>query len=168
MPAPSPRPLVQALLARLQAEEELLRTAKQVVMRLYATLRKGDLPAVEGLWPEHEKLAAELAARAAERETAAAALAAALQLPATATLSELAEPLSPPLAEAVRAARERLRALTQQVQQFQSANANLISHLRSYFREVLGGLTAESPVLRYGPTGNVVSGPTAAAITASG
>ena len=168
MPSPSPRPLVQALLARLLAEEELLRAARQTVMRLYTTLRKGDLPAVEALWPEHERLAAELTGRAAERETAAVALAAELRLPPAATLTELAEPLSPPLAEAIHGARDRLRALTRQVEQFQSANANLIAHLRSYFRGVLNGLAADPPSPRYGPTGSAVAGPVAAALTASG
>jgi FlgN protein len=159
---------VQALLAQLQAEEEVVRAGRQVVMRLYTTLRKGDLPAVEALWPEHEQLAADLKGRAAIRELAAVALAAALDLPPTATLTELAAPLSPPLAEAVLGARQRLRALTRQVEQFQSANANLISHLRCYFRGVLNGLAADPPSPRYGPTGTAVSGPVAAALTASG
>jgi hypothetical protein len=159
---------VQTLLARLQVEEALLQTARQTVMRLYTTLRRGDLPAVEALWPDHERVAAELTARAAEREAAAAALADALGLPPTATLVELAEPLSRPLAEAVRGARERLRALTTQVEQFQSANANLIDHLRSYFCGVLSGLTADPPSPRYGPTGTAVTGTAEAALTASG
>lgn len=168
MPVLSPRPLVQALLVRLQAEEEVLQSGRQVVLKLYTTLRKGDIPAVEALWPDHERLAADLSARAAERESAAAALAAALGLPATATLAQLAEPLSPPLAEAVLAARARLRAVAGQVGQFQSANANLIAHLRSYFRGVLSGLTADPPSPRYGPTGSAVAGPVEAALTASG
>jgi len=168
MPAPSPRPLVQALLARLQAEEAVLQSGRQVVLRLYTTLRKGDIPAVEALWPEHERLAADLTARAGERETAAAALAAAVGLPAAATLAELAARLSPPLAEAVLAARARLRALTTVVGQFQSANANLIAHLRSYFRGVLSGLTADPPSPRYGPTGSAVAGTVEAALTACG
>lgn len=165
---PSPRPLVQALLARLQLEETVLQSARQTAMRLYAALRKGDVPGVEALQPEQEGLAVSLKAQAADRESAAAALAAALGLPPTASLTELAAPLSPPLAEAVLAARDRLRDLTRQVEQFQSANANLISHLRSYFRGVLNGLTDETPPPRYGPTGAAVTGPVAPAITATG
>lgn len=168
MPVPSPRPLVQTLLARLQAEESVLQAGRQVVLRLYTTLRKGDIPAVEELWSEHERLAADLTARAGEREAAAAALAETLGLPATATLTELAAPLSPPLAEAIRSARARLRDLTAQVGQFQSANANLIAHLRSYFHGVLNGLTADPPSPRYGPTGSTVVSPVEAALTASG
>lgn len=165
---PSPRPLVQALLARLQLEETVLQSARQAAMRLYTALRKGDLPGVEALQSEHEQAADGLKSQAAEREAAAAALAAALGLPATATLTELAAPLSPPLAEAMLGARDRLRALTRQLEQFQSANANLISHLRSYFSGVLNGLATEPPPPRYGPTGAAVTGPVAPAILASG
>jgi hypothetical protein len=159
---------VQALLAKLQLEETVLQSARQTAMRLYAALRKGDLPTVEAMRPEHEELAASLKAQAADREAAAAALAAALGLPATASLAELADPLSPPLAEPLHAARERLRALTAQFDQFQTANANLIAHLRSYFRGVLDGFMEEPPPPRYGPTGAAVTGPVAPAIHASG
>lgn len=165
---PSPRPLVQALLAHLQREESVLQSTRQTAMRLYTALRKGNLPEVESLRPEYEQAAAGLKAQAADRETAATALAGVLGLPATASLTELAGPLSPPLAEAVLAARDRLRGLTRQVEQFQSANANLISHLRSYFRGVLDGLADEPPPPRYGPTGAAVTGPVAPAIHASG
>ena len=154
MPTTDPRPLAEQLLEQLAGEEELLRVARECVMGLYTSLRKGDVPAVHAALPRNEALAARLAAAAEQRQAAATRLAAALGLPGTASLQQLAAAAPDPFGPQLLAARTALRALTTQVDQFRAANANLIDRLRSFFHDVLSGLTAPDAPARYGPTGN--------------
>jgi hypothetical protein len=154
MPTTDPRPLAEQLLDQLAGEEELLRQARECVMGLYASLRKGDVPAVQVALPRNEALAAQLAARGGQRQAAAARLAEAVGLPATATLQQIAAASPDPFGPKFLAARTTLRALATQVDQFRTANANLIDRLRSFFHDVLSGLTAPDAPARYGPTGN--------------
>ena len=153
-PTTDPRPLAEQLLDQLAGEEELLRQARECVMGLYASLRKGDVPAVQTALPRNETLAGRLQAHAEQRQGAAAALAAALGLPANASLQQLAAATPDPLGPKLLAARSALRALAAQVDQFRTANANLIDRLRSFFHDVLSGLTAPDAPARYGPSGN--------------
>lgn len=154
MPTTDPRPLAEQLLEQLAGEEELLRQARECVMGLYTSLRKGDVPAVHAALPRNETLAARLVAAADHRQAAAARLAAAFGLPANASLQQIAAATPDPFGPRLLAARTALRALATQVDQFRSANANLIDRLRSFFQDVLSGLTAPDAPARYGPTGN--------------
>jgi len=92
MPTTDSRLLAEQLLTKLAGEEDLLRQARECVMGLHASLRKGDVAAVQTALPRHEALAARLGSAAARRQTAAAALAEALGLPATASLQQIAPP----------------------------------------------------------------------------
>jgi hypothetical protein len=154
MPTTDPRPLAEQLLAQLAGEEELLRQARECVMGLYASLRKGDAAAVQSALPRNEALAGRLASAAEQRQAAATALAGSLGMPANSSLQQLADAVPDPFGPKLLAARTALRTLTTQVDQFRSANANLIDRLRSFFHDVLTGLTAADAPARYGPTGN--------------
>lgn len=154
MPTTDPRPLAEQLLDQLAGEEELLRQARECVMGLYTSLRKGDVPAVQVALPRNEVLATQLASRAEQRQAAAARLAGAVGLPTTATLQQIAAASPDPFGPKLLAVRSTLRALSTQVDQFRTANANLIDRLRSFFHDVLSGLTAPDAPARYGPSGN--------------
>jgi len=157
------------LLEQLRLEEDLLAATQASVQGLHAALRRGDLPAMNGFHAHQERLAAEMQLRAKDREAASAALAGLLGLPRVgATLRDLGERL--PVDEAARLAsqRDRLRESAQVIAQFQSANANLIAHLRSYFRGVLSTLAIEGTPVRYSPSGSRVIGSLGAAIHATG
>ncbi|MCU0704061.1 MAG: flagellar protein FlgN [Fimbriiglobus sp.] len=168
MPTTDPRPLAEQLLSQLTGEEELLRQARECVMGLYASLRKGDMPAIQAALPRSDSLAARLQAYAEQRETAAAALAATLGLPPDASLQQLAAAVPEPFGPRLLAARSSLQALGSQVHQFRAANANLIERLRCFFSDVLSGLTAPDVPARYGPTGNRLTVHTAPATVVSG
>ena len=160
---------MQPLLDQLAAEERLLRDARECVLRLYSQLRKGDLEAVRVALPADEALANRLAAQAESRQTAVARLASHLDLDLpNATLAALADRLPEPYQAPLRKFRTDLRDLTAQVDQFRTANANLIDKLRSYFRDVLSGLTTENTPTRYGPSGAVLTTGCVSATVASG
>jgi hypothetical protein len=154
MPTTDSRLLAEQLLTQLAGEEDLLRQARECVMGLHASLRKGDVAAVQTALPRNEALAARLGSAAARRQTAAAALAEALGLPATASLQQIAAAAPDPFGPQLLDFRTTLAALTTQVDQFRGANANLIDRLRSFFHDVLSGLTAPDAPARYGPSGN--------------
>jgi hypothetical protein len=88
-------------------------------------------------------------------------------LPGEPTLTALVAKL-PETAADLRAARDRLRALAADLAASQDRNANLIVHLRSYFRGVLSGLAAPDAPARYGPSGGRLEPATAIAIQAHG
>lgn len=135
---------------------------------MHAALRRGDLAAVEGLRAHQESLAASLHAAGAERAEGAARLAAELGLAADATLSALAECLPGPAASELRELRPRLAAAAAELGDLQRRNANLIGHLRSYFRDVLADLTAADAPVRYGPSGARLAAAGGTAVHASG
>lgn len=150
-----PSPPVETFLQRLGAEEQFLNLALEKALEIYAALRRGDLKGVAALGAEQEQLAAALRAASAQRLEAAAELAPDLNSTSEPlTLSRLAETLPEPDGEAVRVARERLAALAEEFTRIQTRNANLLGHLRSFFRDVLADLTPDAEPLRYGPTGN--------------
>ena len=160
-------PLAASLLSSLAHEEALLRTALAGATEVSSALRKGDLPAALGATAQ-EPLAARLREAADARTSAANALAAAVGLNAEPmTLSALAAKLDAPAAAELLAARDRLAALAAEIAAIQDRNANLIAHLRSFFRGVLSDLTAPDVPVRYGPSGSRV-GVAGSAVQASG
>jgi ABC-type transporter Mla subunit MlaD len=168
LPNVDPSPLADLLLNHLRDEEQLLKSARECVMSLYASLRKGDLPGVQQSLPQNEKLAEQLKTQGELREEAAWRLATAVGIAKERpTLVELAERV-PHHGKEFLATRTRLRELTSQVEQFRSANANLLERLRSYFGDVLADLTNRDAAPRYGPTGTRLMAPASTAIVASG
>ena len=155
MQAPQlPPARAETFLQHLGAEERLLGLAIEKANEVFAALRRGDLKGVNGLGAEQEQLANELRAASAARLGATAGLVSDLNISAApVTLAVLADHLPEPEREAVRAARERLRALTSELTRIQTRNANLLGHLRSFFRDVFADVTADDGPLRYGPTG---------------
>ncbi len=167
-----PSPLADTLIRHLGREEALLRTALANVTAIHAALRCGDLATALGI--STQALAAELREAADDRSAAATALArevarlsesgsACLALDSesratgevkTVTLTALAANLPEPHAAELLATRVRLAAVTAELAEVQARNANLITHLRSYFRGVLSELTAPEAPLRYGPSGS--------------
>ncbi len=148
----------------------MLQQALEVASELYQSLRKGDLATVKIAQPRQEELALALRAASDRREAATLRLAALLGLPAQGTnLSSIANRLGAPLAAQILAVRERLTRITTQLLDFQQRNANLIHHLRSYFRSVLSALTKTADVpVRYGSSGARLSPGFGAAIQARG
>jgi len=168
MPTPHNRPPAEQLLEQLAGEEELLRQARECVMGLYTSLRKGDMTAVQAALPRNEALIVQLAARADIRQAAASRLAVALGLPANASLQQMAAAAPDPFGPKLLAARTTLRTLATQVDQFRVANANLIDRLRSFFHDVLTGLTTPDAPARYGPSGNRLTVQAVSATVVSG
>jgi hypothetical protein len=153
-PHHSARPLVTTFLQALGREEQLLRDAHANVTELHAALCRGDLSGARATCSGQQQLATALHDAAAARAVTATNLARELGLPGEGlTLSALAAKLPAELAADVLAARTRLSALTSELVAIQARNANLISHLRSFFRGVLSGLPAADAPPRYGPTG---------------
>jgi hypothetical protein len=147
--------LTAALARHLAREEELLREALANVTALHAALCRGDLAAGRAVCDGQPALAAGLRGAAEAREAAAARLARDLGLHERGpTLAALAERLPADLAADLWAARTRLTAVAGQLSGIQARNANLVVHLRSFFRGVLSGPTAGDGPPRYGPTGS--------------
>jgi hypothetical protein len=141
------------LLRHLEREEALLRAALAGVTTVSAALRRGDLAAAFDASAQ-QTLGAVLREAAAERTAAATALAREVGLSGEPlALAALAAKLPAPHAAELLAARDRLAAITAEIAAVQTRNANLIAHLRSYFRGVLSDLTAPDAPLRYGPSG---------------
>ncbi len=146
-------PLTSALLNHLAREEAVLRDALACGNDVFAALRRGDLPGALATGAKYEAAGVSLHDAAPPRAAAAAALARELGLSAQGvTLAALAAALPDPFAADLRAARARLTAGATELAAVQARNANLIGHLRSYFRGVLADLGTETPS-RYGPTG---------------
>lgn len=158
MPPADRSPPSTALLDHLRAEEQLLREAAADLADWHAAVTRGDQTVWEAAAPRQAELAAALAERAAARQSAATTLAVALGLsPDGARLAELADRLPEPEAAELRAARDRLAAAAAGVAAAHRRNANLVRHLRSFFRGVVSALTAPDAPARYGRTGSAVS-----------
>lgn len=161
-------PLADTLLRHLGREEALLRTALAGVTAVAEALRRGDLVAAFDASAQ-QALATELRDAANERSAAAIALAREVGLSGESlTLAALAASLPEQHAAELLAARERLTTLTAEMAAIQARNANLITHLRSFFRGVLSELTAPDAPLRYGPSGSRLEPATGAAVQARG
>ncbi len=168
-PTPELRSAAESLLEQLRLDEDLLTAMRTSVQSLHAALRRGDLPALSGFHAHQERLATEMQFRAKEREATSAILASMVGLPrAGASLRDIGERLPAKDAALLSAQRDRLHESAQIIAQFQCANANLIAHLRSYFRGVLSTLAIEGTPVRYGPSGSRVIGALGAAIHATG
>jgi hypothetical protein len=136
---------------------------------VYGALRRGDLAAVVATQPAQESLAAALRDAGTARLAAAGELAADLGLPPDGlTLATLAARLPEPWAAELREVRNRLSAVVAEIAAVQGRNANLIAHLRSYFRDTLIALTAAGSPVRYGPSGVRLSPAAGRAIQARG
>lgn len=154
----SPSPRVETFLRCLEAEEQFLNLALEKALEIYAALRGGGLKGVAALGAQQEEITAALKTASALRLEVTNGLASDLNIPSEQlTLRQLAESLPEPDAEAVRDARERLAALAAEFTRIQTRNANLLGHLRSFFRDVLADLTPDAEPLRYGPTGSWLS-----------
>ena len=168
-PTPELHSAAESLLEQLRLEVDLLAATRASVQGLHTALRRGDLPALNGFHAHQERLAAEMQLRAKEREAASAKLSGMVGLSRPgASLRDIGERLPDELAGRLEAQRDRLHESAQVISQFQSANANLIAHLRSYFRGVLSTLAIEGSPIRYGPSGSRVIGALGAAIQATG
>lgn len=147
--------LAASFLQRLRVEEDLLADALASANELYAALRRGDTTAATATTARQRANAASLHDAGAARAIAAGALAHALGIPADGLkLTALAEKLPDDLGAEVLAARERLATVTAELATIQTRNANLLAHLRSFFRGVLSDLTADDTPARYGPSGS--------------
>ena len=144
----------------LRAEEELLAESRTVADVVYAALRGGDLAAVTAAVSRQQALADAMAEAGTARTAAAVALAHSVGLPDNGlTLNLLAANVPAPFAADVLAARERLTALTAELGALQTRNANLLGHLRSFFRGVLSDLAPADAPARYGPSGGRLTPP---------
>jgi hypothetical protein len=133
-------------------------------MEVHAALRQGDLAAALALSTQQQAQADAFRATAQARATAATALASELGLSGEElTLSAIAARLPETLAADVRAVQSRLRTVTTELTAIQTRNANLLAHLRSFFRGVLSDLTIPDAPQRYGPSGSWVEAPTGTA-----
>lgn len=151
---PTLSPPLATFLQRLALEEQFLVAAVEKGDEVYAALRRGDMGSVHALAADQERLAADLRAASAARLEVTSELAAALDLdPQQITLAALADRLPEPDAGAVRAARGRLALLAADLNRIQTRNANLLGHLRSFFRDVLADIGADGTPTRYGPSG---------------
>lgn len=160
--------LADTLLRHLGREEALLRSALAGVTAVAEALRKGDLATAFDASAQ-QALAVELHAAADQRAAAAVALGREFGLTGEAvTLANLAAKLAAPQAAELIASRDRLTALTGEISAVQARNANLIAHLRSFFRGVLSDLTAPDAPLRYGPSGSRLEPLTGTAVQAHG
>jgi hypothetical protein len=168
MHPPSPHPLADTLLRHLECEEALLRDALAGATEIYEALRRGDLAAAQTAATRQPELGTALAAAAAARTTAAHTLASELGLACEEiTLAALAAKLPESETAKVLAVRSRLTALATELTEVQTRNANLVVHLRSYFRGVLADLVPETPS-RYGASGSRLEPATAVAVQARG
>lgn len=164
-----PEPLTASFVQLLHTEERLLGEAREGLLGVHESLRRGDFAALEAVRPQQELLASALRDAESRRTELACELAAVLGLPANQlTLRALAERLPGPVAGELEAARERLTAATAALADVQRRNANLVGHLRSFFRGVLADLTAADGPVRYGPSGGRLAPAAGAAIQASG
>jgi hypothetical protein len=156
--------LANNLLNQLASEEALLRSALAGSNEIFAALRRGDLTAALAFSAEQQTHADALHEAAKPRAEAANALACDLGLTGEElTLTTLAAKLPSALAGEMLAARDRLRAVTAELNSIQARNANLLGHLRSFFRGVLTDLTIPTAPQRYGPSGSRVESATGAA-----
>jgi len=154
-PPQSLQHLVETFLQHLGREESLLRDALAHVNSVYAALRQGDLAAAQNCAAELQPVVASLHEAAANRITSATALANEVGITGEElTLSTLAAHLPDSFASDLRAARERLTAVAAELTAIHTRNANLIGHLRSYFRGVLSSLAAPNAPQRYGRSGD--------------
>jgi FlgN protein len=161
--------LTESFLRHLGFEETLLGEARANVTELYAALRRGDLNTALNLSMQQEALGAALRDAATARQASVEMIARELGWNADLfTLTALASQLPDSLAAEVTGARERLTALATELADAHARNANLLGHLRSYFRGVLSGLTAPDAPARYGPSGGRLESPTGVAIQAHG
>jgi hypothetical protein len=141
----------------LNLEESLLRDALANVAALRDALRRGQIAESLDLSAQQTTLGDALREAAAARGVAARELASEVGLTGEElTLSALAAQLPESLAAEVRTARARLAAVTAELSSIHTDNANLIGHLRSFFRGVLSGLVAPAAPQRYGPSGGRV------------
>ena len=161
--------LLAPFLRHLGSEEALLRDALAGATEVHAALRRGDLAGALAATARQAATGTALGDAAAVRTASATALARELGISADApTLAALAAKLPDPLAVVVRAARDRLAAVAADLTAVQARNANLVGHLRSFFRGVLSELTAPGAPLRYGPSGGRLEPATGAAVQARG
>lgn len=160
--------LADTLLRQLGREESLLRTALAGLTDVYEALRRGDLAGAFSASAQ-PVFASELREAADARADAAFALAREIGLSGEGlTLSALAARLPDPAAAELLAARDRLTPLAAEIAAVQARNANLITHLRSYFRGVLSDVMAPGAPLRYGPSGSRLEPATGAAVQTRG
>jgi hypothetical protein len=139
------------------------------VSELHTALLNGDLAGARAISERQGAHATALTAAAVDRAASANALAGVLGLPADGlTLATLAAKLPEPMAAQVLAARARLLVVTSELAEFQVRNANLLNHLRSFFRGVLSDLTGFDAPLRYGPSGSRLGPATGVAIQVRG
>lgn len=163
------QPLANTLLRCLGSEEALLRNALAGVTEIHTALRRGDLAAALALSTEQQAQGEAFHDAAKARSDAATALGRELGMAGEElTLSAFAAKLPETLAVDVRAARDRLAAVTAELTAIQTRNANLLNHLRSFFRGVLSDLTVPDAPQRYGPSGGRLETATGTAVQGRG
>jgi hypothetical protein len=146
--------LTEALVQLLAREETLLREGLANAAAMYEALRRGDVPAALAAARQQGPLAASLASATSARAAHAAVLDGTLLLDGKEpTLTLLADQLPEPQATSLRDIRTRLLVVTSELSVIQARNANLLSHLRLFFRGVLAGILPPDVPLRYGPSG---------------
>jgi hypothetical protein len=150
-------------------EESLLRDALANVVEVNEALRRGDPAAALAGSERQESIAAAQREAAEARAASVAALARELRLGGeNLTLSRIAASLPEAQAAEVRAARDRLAALARELAAVQTRNANLLEHLRSFYRGVLSGVTGFDAPRRYGPSGGPLEPAAGGAIRTQG
>ena len=166
---PSIQPFVRSLVSHLYDEERLLLAVIQATESLQATLRHGDVASFREVQANQADSATQLATIAAARSTVMLPLAEHFKIPHNRlTLRILAEKLSPPESDDLRILHGRLLVAATSLKRVQAQTANLLVHLRSYFRNVLSTLAVSEATERYGPTGSRLGTGSGMAIQACG
>jgi hypothetical protein len=164
-----PHPSLPPFLQRLAREESLLREALATVTEVNEALRRGDPATALAASERQEAIAAAQREAADARAASAAALARELRLGGEGlTLSRIAANLPEEQASDVLAARDRFAAVARELAAVQTRNANLLEHLRSFYRGVLSGLTGSDAPRRYGPSGGALEPAAGGAIRTQG
>jgi hypothetical protein len=168
-PHPPPHPSLAQFLRQLAREEALLRDALANVVEVNEALRRGDAAAALVASERPESIAAAQREAAEARAASAAALARELRLDGESlTLSRIAANLPEVQAAEVLTARDRLAAVARELAAVQTRNANLLEHLRSFYRGVLSGVTGLDAPRRYGPSGGPLDPSAGGAIRTQG
>jgi len=162
-------PFVRTLVAHLWDEERLILVVIQATESLVDAMRHGDADTFREAQVIQAEFAVQLATASAACCKAMTPIAAQLSIPAgQLTLRILAEKLSPADSYELRLVQTKLNTAAQALRRVQYQTANLLIHLRSYFRNVLSTLAVSETTERYGRSGSLLGTGSGSAIQACG
>lgn len=162
-------PFVRSLVAHLWDEERLIQVVIEATDSLVDAMRNGDANTFREAQNIQAKLSVQLATASAECAQALSTIAARLGITeGKLTLRELGEKLSPADSYELCLVQARLSIAAQTLKRVQSQAANLLMHLRSYFRNVFSTLAMSDTTERYGRSGSLLGAGAGSAIQACG